>query len=258
MIKIADKVDADVSFLSSAIVRDAMTEKFRNITGLDPVQLDTDDAMTVKEGKVPEEVLGSVDPDIAPMLKSSAVENNYRASSEIPDIPNTTFIYSLLNDKPATVSLDSIEEYQQMDDSAVDATVSKVSARDDINIEDGIAYLTQDSSAIEIGIFLDNNLFAKEFQYRLENMGGSNISGDEKLAVFNELFEELPGGDNNREEGLHNELLGVVGLTSYQTQSTENNAESKNPAPGPSPVAETEKDIKTVNSLLKNIGGYHA
>lgn len=252
MIKISDKVDADVAYLTSAIVRDAMTEKFKNILGLDPVQLESDDPMTVTEGKVPEEVLSSVDPDIAPLLKASAVENNYRSSGEIPEVSGSTLLYSILNDQPASISLEAVEEYTQMDKSAVDATTAKVSEQDSINISDGIAYLTQDHSGIEVGIFVDNEGFGKEFQYRIENIGGNDINGDEKLAVFNELFEELPGGDNSRVEGLHNELLGVVGLTSYQKQEDGSAKEIQNPAPGPDAQVNTpDSDIETVNSTLK-------
>jgi len=256
MIKYSDaKSTADIEYLSSAIVRDAITEKFRNIFGLDPVQ-HTDEPMVIAEGKVPENILASVDPNISAILKASAVEETEHASGTVPDIESATLLYTLLNDEPASISLDAITEYQEMDTASRDATVAVVSEQDSINIEDGIAYLAQDQSGIEIGIFSDNQPFAEELSHRVENAGGDDISHDEKITLFDELLAELPGGDNNQEEDLRNNLLKVVGLTEALPESDKSeiapeDQELQNPAPGPQPEAtDPETDAENVADAL--------
>ena len=259
MIKYSDaKSTADIEYLSSAIVRDAMTEKFRNVFGLDPVQHD-DEPAVIAEGKVPENILASVDPNIATVLKASAVEESENASGSVPDIESATLLYTILNDEPASIALDAVAEYQEMDSASRDATVAVVAEQDGINIEDGVAYLSQDQSGIEIGIFVDNQPFAEELSHRVENAGGDSISHDEKMSLFDELVAELPGGDNNQEEGLRNSLLAVVGLTealpeSDKAQVAPEDQELKNPAPGPQPEAtDPQADAENVVDAL-NLG----
>jgi len=234
---IADaKPTADIEYLSSAIIKEALTAKFQDLFGRDPVYLSPDEPMKVEDARVPTMISNSVDPHISTMLKASAIESNVDSSGEIPEIGNSTLLYSIRDEEPAAVSLDAVEEYQALDGASADATAQSVSELDDINIEEGMAYLSPDKSAINIGVFVDNTEFAGEFQYRLENAGGNALSPEEKITVFDQLFQDLPGGDDIQVEEVRQTLMKVVGLTSGLSPDAK--VPEGNEAPGPSPVAE--------------------
>jgi hypothetical protein len=236
MLKFSDsKPSADIAYLSSAITKEALTNKFQDLFGRDPVYEDPDSPMKVTDTRVPTMISNTVDPQIATMLRASAVEDTPNASGEIEDVDNATLLYTLKDTEPAQISLEAISEYKELDSSAVDSTLSAISETDEINIEQGVAYLSPQESTIQIGIFVDNTDFAEEFQYRLENSGGDELSPEEKESVFTSLYEDLPGGDNVLVEGVRTDLLKVVGLTSALSEDQQ--AEG-NEAPGPEPVVE--------------------
>ena len=257
MLKFSETNDADIEYLRSAIIRDALTEKFRNLFGLDPVAVDVSEPMKIAEAPVPEMLLSSLDSNISSLLKASAVENSKNISGNVPDISGNTLVYTVIDDSPADVSLEAVEEYVVMDDASRDVTVSAVSeSAVDINIEEGMAYVSGDLSNIEIGIFVDNKGFAMEFSKRIENSGGDDIDYDKKVDIFNELYDELPGGANNHVEGLRNSLLKVVGLTkelpaSEQDEVPEELKENKNPAPGPEAVVEKPNEQKASSKEIQ-------
>jgi len=234
---IADtKPSADVEYLSSAIIKEALTEKFRDLFGRDPVYMDSEEPMRVEDARIPSMIADSVDPQIASMLKSSAIESNTDSSGKVPSINNATLLYTIKADDPAEVSLESLEEYVGMDPASRDSTIHAVSEQDTINITDGVAYLSPERSAINVGVFVDNNEFASEFQYRLEQAGGNGLSPEEKETVFQELFEDLPGGDDVQVPDVRQALLKVVGLTS--ALSPEQSVPEGKEAPGPETVVE--------------------
>lgn len=226
MYKIA-KPTADVEYLSSAIIEQAIQEKFEQLFGQKPVAQNAQEPMHVEDTRVPTMISESVDSQIATMLKASAVESSTIAQGELPLIDTATLLYTVTDSEPASVAMTGVEEYLALDPASAESTTSAVSEHDNINIEDGMAYLSSDLSTILIGIFVNNDLFAKEFQYRLENVGGAELSADEKEKVFNELYTDLPGGDNTQEPGLRQALLEVIGLTSAMTPEQQVSDEDK-------------------------------
>lgn len=234
---IADtKPTADIEYLSSAIVKEALTAKFKDLFGRDPVYMSPEEPMRVDDARVPTLISDSVDPQIAAMLKSSAVESSIDAAGTLPEIENATLVYTIKDTEPAAVSLEAVEEYVALDPASADATAQVVSEQDDVNIEEGTAYLSPDKSTIDIGIFVENTPFAEEFQYRMENAGGAALSPEEKEKVFDELFEDLPGGDDTQVANLRQTLLKVVGLT--ESLTPEEKVPEGREAPGPEAVAE--------------------
>ena len=228
------KPTADIEYLSSAIIEAALAGKFKDLFGRDPVYKSPDVPMKVEDTRVPTMIADSVDPQVAAMMKASAIEASTEASGKVPAINNATLLYIIKDTEPASVSLESIEEYTTMDPAAADATVQAVSEQDHINIEEGIAYLSPERSTISIGIFVENTPFAEEFQYRLENAGGNELPPEKKEQVFDDLFNLLPGGEGTQAEDLRQTLLKVVGLTEALTPA-EQVPEGKK-APGPAPT----------------------
>lgn len=228
MIKFADKPNADVEYLSSGILHAAMVSKFNKLFGRDPVQKSQDEPMVVIDTVVPNMILDSVDHEVAAALKASAVEHTLKFSAEVPEMEGATLLYTVLDDDPATVSLEAVPEYKEM--SETDATVSALNG---ITVKDGIAYVDAENSGIEIGVFVSNEEYAAEFMRDLENAGGAEIGEDEKRKVFDDLFNKLPGGESLKESDAKNTLLKVVGLTATLPNSL------KTPdamlAPGPQP-----------------------
>ena len=212
MIKYAQKPNADVEYFTSAIIRDALDNKFEKLFGRDPVAVEIDDAHKVEDTRIPDMVAESVNPQIATMLKASAIEAN-NPEAEIPAPPNSTLLYKIVDENPAEISLDAIPEYAEIEESAREATISAVAAQDDINITDGIAYVSGTTATINIGIYVDNTKFASEFQYELQQAGGDDLAVEEKEQVFDALFTQLPGGSEEVNESVRTNLLEVVGLT---------------------------------------------
>lgn len=234
---IADaKPTADIEYLSSAIVKEALTRKFKELFGRDPVYRSPEEPMRVEDARVPTLISDSVDPQIATMLTASAIEATAAAAGPIPEISNATLLYTIKDTDPASVALEAIEEYRALDAASADATAQAVSELDTINIEEGTAYLSPEMSAIDIGIFVQNTPFAEEFQYRLENAGGATLSPEKKETVFNDLFGDLPGGGDMQASDVRQALLSVVGLTEAMTP--EQQVAPGNEAPGPDAVAE--------------------
>lgn len=212
MIKYAQKPNADVEYFTSAIIRDALDKKFEKLFGRDPVAVEIDDANKVEDTRIPDMVAESVNPQIASMLKASAIEAS-NPEAEIPAPPNSTLLYKIVDENPAEISLESIPEYAEIEESAREATISAVAAQDDINIIDGIAYVSGITATINIGIYVDNTKFASEFQYELQQAGGDDLAVEEKEQVFDALFTSLPGGSEEVNESVRTNLLEVVGLT---------------------------------------------
>lgn len=208
------KPDADVAYLSAAIIRDALFAKFRELFGRDPVAVDQQEPLVVKDAKVPEIILGGVDHDIIPILRASAVEHSKANAGEMPEIPNAILLYIINEDTPAKISLEAVKEYQEMDSAARDAVVSAAAETEAMNVEDGVAYVSKDLSTLEIGVYAGTQEFAQEFQYRLENAGGTQLDEQSKLKVFDQLLADLPGGDAVKESDARTNLLRAVGLTS--------------------------------------------
>lgn len=213
MIKQGQKPEADVEYLTSAIIREALDQKFQKLFGRDPVSTDINEAHRVEDARIPDMVAESVNPQIASMLKASAIEAAKNESGELPNPPNATLLYKIVDENTANISLESISEYTDIDDVARDATEAAVSAQDHINIEDGIAYVSGAPAIINIGVFVDNEEFAAEFQYELEQAGGDTLAVDEKEQIFNNIFEQLPGGSEEVNENVRIQLLDVIGLT---------------------------------------------
>jgi hypothetical protein len=216
MITQADRPDADVEYLTSAIIREALANKFQKLFGRDPVSTDVNEPQKVEDTRIPDMVSESVNPHIASMLKASAIEAAKNSRGEIPSPPNSTLLYRMLDDDPAEISLQAVPEYLEIDEASRDATEAAVAGQDDINIEEGTAYVIGDSAVVDIGVFVDNKAFAAEFQYELEQAGGDALSVEEKENVFDNIFTQLPGG-NEVNENVRSQLLSVVGLTGAQT-----------------------------------------
>ena len=255
------KPTADVEYLSSAIIADAVFNKFRDMFGRDPVEKTSDAPMKIVDARIPTMIADSVDPQIARILKASAVEASRNASGEIPQEENATLLYTIVDEEPAEIALDSVEEYRALDTSVADSVAHAVSESEDINIEEGVAHVSPALSTLLIGIFADNTLLGEEFQYRLEQAGGNKLSGDEKVAVFDQLYNDLPGGDDLFKENLREELMKVVGLTS---EVTPENTPEPMKAPGPEPEAESAgqeepqtASVKEVVSSLIEKFGFH-
>jgi hypothetical protein len=213
MFKIAIEADADIAYLSSAIVREALKLKFKKMFGRDPVAVDVNDPLVVKDTRVPDMVASSIDSEIATILKASAIESAKNVEG-IPQPDNATFLYKILDDTSASVSLEALKEYQDIEDTAREATVSNLSGEGSgITIENGMANVVDDRANIDIGIFIDNTLFAEEFQYNLAQAGGEALDPKEKETVFNNIFNLLPGDANQKDASVRENLLKVVGLT---------------------------------------------
>ena len=233
MFRLSDvKPDADVAYLTAAITRDALTTKFRELFGRDPVAVDKDEPLVVKEAKVPEIILSGIDPDIIPVLQACAVEHSDNAEAPLPDIDNSTLLYTIHDDTPAKIALEAVKEYQEMADDARDVVVNDAAAQANINIEDGTAYLSKAGSTIEIGIYVINAEFAELFEFKLENAGGQTLDQDKKVQVFDELFNELPGGESSKESTVRSQLMALVGLAEALPVGQKPVAENMR-APGP-------------------------
>jgi len=163
---------------------------------------------------VPDMILGSVDKEISKILVASAIETAKNASGEIPAPPSSTFLYKVQDDSAATISLEGVKEFQEMEEAAQGTAVSALSGLENLSVQDGVATLSGETCLIDIGIFADNKEFAAEFQYRLEQAGGNDLELDKKQAVFEDLFKKLPGADVNLTPESKTALLKVVGLTS--------------------------------------------
>lgn len=244
---------ADVEYLASALIRDAVRNKFRDLFGRDPVERSAESPMRVDNGRVPDLVLESVDANVAKLLKASAIEASDNASGDVPDINNCTLLYTVLDDAQAHIALESVKEYQTLNSAAREATVAAVNELEDVNIEGGAAYIAPEHSTIRIGIFVDNKLLGEEFQYRLEAAGGKAINTEDKVKIFDMLFNDLPGGDNVQEGDVRSKLMGVVGLG--QEAPAKGTAPSQAVAPGPAPEAEAEQkkteSVITFDSIVQ-------
>ena len=239
MFRLSDaKPDADVAYLTSAITRDALTTKFRELFGRDPVAVDKDEPLVVKEAKVPEIILSGIDPDIIPVLQSCAVEHSDNAEAQLPEIDGSTLLYTIHDDTPAKIALEAVGEYADMADDARDVVVGDAAAQANINIQDGTAYLSKSQSTIEIGIYVINAPFAELFQFKLENSGGQTLEQDKQVQVFDELFNELPGGESPKESTVRSQLMAVVGLADALPAGQKPVAENMK-APGPGGQAAT-------------------
>ena len=243
------KPTADIEYLSSAIIENAVIDKFEQLFGRTPISKNVDEPLHVEDTRVPTMISESVDSTIATMLKASAVESSVIAEGELPLIESAVLLYTMLDDTPAQIALDSIDEYQALDEASADTTAHSVSEQPEINISEGVAYLSPDMSTILIGVFVDKDLFAKEFQFRIENSGGIEISPDEKEKVFSELYEELPGGDSTQQPNLRQDLAEVIGLTSAMTPEQQVADEDK--AGGP--VAQAVPDTNNINEQEEKI-----
>jgi hypothetical protein len=234
---IADTPNADVAYLSSAFIRDAMVEKFNTLFGQKPTSKGDNEPLQVTEVRVPSMISESVDHEVARIIVANAVEHSKSVSGSLPAIDSATLLYTVLDDEPASIAIEGVKEYQQMDKSASDATLSAINDSQDITIEDGMAHLSKELSAIEIGVYAYNDEFAKEFQYRLQNTGGTDIAEDKKLKVFDDLYNSLPGGESMSDTDARTNLLKVVGLTSTLSPSDRTSPQMTAPGPQPQPTA---------------------
>lgn len=232
------KPTADVEYLSSAIIRDALVNKFVELFGREPISQSTEQPLTITDARVPGMILESVDHDVAALLKASAVEQSSTATGSIPLIENATLLYTVLDDSPAKVSLEAVTEYKSMDSTVQDTVLTAVDEQDELNIQDGVAYVTGGLATLEIGIHVDNAGFAEEFQYRLQQAGGATISEQDKLNVFSQLYTALPGGDSIKESDVRPVLLSVVGMSGAEGANTKVPDAIK--APGPQPQSAGE------------------
>lgn len=226
--------DADTAYLSTGILIAALKNKFITLFGREPVRKNNTQSIT--DARVPDLIIDSLDSDIASLLKASAVEHSTTSTAELPEINNATLLYYITDDSVASVALTEVPEYNNLDPAAVDAVVRALTEQQDITVADGVAYVNKDKSTIVIGIFVDNQAFATEFQYRLQNTGGPQIAETDKVQVFDELFKELPGGNNTQEPAARDELLRAVGLTTAITDKTQVPDGLKAPGPQPSPT----------------------
>lgn len=236
MIRFSQKPNADTEYLGSAITRDAIVNKFRNLFGREPVADGVDTPLRVEDGRVPDLILKSVEPEVARLLRASAIEASAIAAGEVPEIEGTTLLYIITDDAAASISLAAVPEYADTDPASADSTIAAINDGGDINISDGTAHLSPELSAIDIGIFVDNQLLAEEFQYRLESAGGEGLDDNAKTRVFDDVFAALPTGDAD-DANIREALLAVVGLTSQLTPEAEPPPGQK--APGPDAVAKT-------------------
>lgn len=232
------KPTADIEYLASAIIRQAIISKFQTLFGRVPVAKDQEQPLAVTNTRVPDLLVESVDPTISRMLVASAVEHSPRLSGELTPPPNSTLLYTVLDTEPASVALDGVPEYREMDTAASDSVVAELSNLPGLTVADGMAYVSKELSAIEIGIYSDNQEFASEFQYRLEQVGGPQVQESDKQQVFEDLYKALPGGEKLKESDAHTKLLKVVGLTG--SLPPEAQITNKTKAPGPEPVAQAE------------------
>jgi hypothetical protein len=210
----SEKPNADTAYLYAGVVREAMKAKFEKLFGRQPVSREINDPLKVENTRVPDMILGSVDKEVAKILVASAIETNKNPSGEIPAPPSSTFLYSVRDDSSATVGLEAVEEYKEMEQTAQGTALSMLSGQKDVSVKDGVATISGETCLVDIGIFADNKEFASEFQYRLEQAGGEALDNDKKVAVFDELFKKLPGADVSLTPENKTALLKVVGLTS--------------------------------------------
>ena len=240
MMTFADaKPTADIEYLSSAIIHAAVTAKFKELFGRDPVEKSKDAPLVVENTVVPGLIVDSVDQDVARLLKASAVEHSKARSGDLIPPPNATLLYTMLEDTAASVALEAVPEYVGMDSAASDATLSAVNDQQNITIEEGMAHVSPDLSSIEIGVYCDNKAFAETFQLNLANSGGADINEDAKVKVFDYLYNTLPGGEALKESNARNNLLAVVGLTAALPADMRTPDAMK--APGPQPKPEQAK-----------------
>ena len=232
MWKYADKPDADVAYLTAALTRAALVNKFRELFGREPVAGDVDTPMMVKDARVPEIVLAGIDHDIIPLLVTCAVEQSKNVEGVLPELNGRTLLYVIHDDAPASVSLEAVKEYADLPDDAREVVVGDAAASASITIEDGVAYLPKATSTIEIGVYVDEAGLAEEFQYRLKSQGGEQLPQDAKVRIFDELFNDLPGGESNKEQAMRSRLLAVVGLAEVLPAAQRPVAEDMR-APGP-------------------------
>ena len=214
MYKFSDKPNADTAYLYAGVVRDAMANKFEKLFGRKPVSREINDPLKVENTRVPDMIIGSVDKEISKILVASAIETAKNANGEIPAPPSSTFLYKVQEDSAATIGLDGVKEYQEMEEVAQGTALAALSGLEDVSVKDGVATVSGQTCLIDIGIFADNKEFASEFQYRLEQVGGDGLDLDKKQAVFEDLFKKLPGSDVNLTPENKTALLKVVGLTS--------------------------------------------
>jgi len=231
------KPDADVAYLTAAIVRDAMVAKFRELFGREPVTSEQGDPMVVKDARVPDIILGGVDHDIIPILKACGIENSKNAEDVLPEINGATLLYVIHDDDPASIALEGVKEYAELAADAREVVATDAASSANLTIEDGTAYLPKATSTIEIGIYVDNQGLAEEFQYRLKNEGGEDLPQDKKVQIFDELFGDLPGGESNKEQAVRVTLMAVVGLEGALPASQKPIADNM-VAPGPGGQAE--------------------
>jgi len=229
MYKVA-KSGADVQYLSSAIVQEGLKQKFKSLFGRDPVARTETDPMKVVDARIPDIIAETINSDIAKVLKTTAIESTENTSGELPEINNATLLYTILEDTPIKITLEGIPEFLELQDN-VEPVLTAINDTTGISVQEGTAYLPAEYSAITVGIFVDNKLFGAEFQYRLSNAGGNEIEGEKKKEVFDNLYSELPGGDQKTEENVKQDLLKVVGLNEYVTQESTPPPEKQ--APGP-------------------------
>ena len=226
-ITLADKPGADVAYLTAAITRQALVSKFKSLFGREPVAVDNE-PLVVKQAKVPEMVLSGVDHDIVSVLQASAVEQSTNAEAALPELNAQTLLYVIHDDTPASIALTEVQEYTDLGDTQ-DAVTNDLP---DINVTDGVAYLSKAASTLAIGIYVLNSEFGELFQYRLENEGGNSLPVDKKVEIFDELYNELPGGEANKEQNTRSLLLTVVGLAEVLPVGQRPVAEDMQ-APGP-------------------------
>ena len=241
------KPSADVEYLAAALIRDAVRQKFMDLFGRTPVERTADSPMVVKDSRVPDMIGTTVDPVIAKMLKSSAIEVSEHAAGEVPPINNCTLLYAFVDKEPSQVSLESVKEYQELDKAAVDATLAKINEMQDINIQEGIAFVSADHSAIEVAVYIDNGLLAEEFQYRTAAAGGNQITSEDKVEIFNDLYQELPGGERAESGTVKSNLMRVVGLGEEAPSQAAIPDAAK--APGPEPITGQEQEQETAPEL---------
>jgi hypothetical protein len=218
MYKFAEKPNADTEYLYAGVVRDAMAAKFEKLFGRKPVSRDVNDPLKVENTRVPDMIIGSVDKEISKILVASAIQTAKNHSGEIPTPPSSTFLYKVQEDTAATIGLEGVKEYQEMEEAAQGTAIAALTGLKDVSIQDGVATVSGQTCLIDIGLFADNKEFAAEFQYRLEQAGGDGLDLDKKKAVFEDLFKKLPGADVNLTPENKTALLKVVGLTSAINQ----------------------------------------
>lgn len=247
------KPSADVSYLYHGIFWEAMSDKFQKLFGRKPSIRSEKEPISLKDVRVPDMIAESVDSNIASILTAAAVETSSNLTGTLPEINNATLLYSFVDNTPATITLAAVPEFNELDVDQ-ELTLQALNDTTDIKVKDGEAYLSEELSTITVGIYVLNDEYAEEFQYRLSLLGGNDIATEQKKSTFDKLFSDLPGGEQRLSEDVEQKLLKVVGLNEYVTNKEEDIPEEKK-APGPAATAEEKTEsLNPIEEFVKTNG----